>query len=151
MSLVKVTSPGEAPDCARGLTAIRRLAMAINNKAPRSLASMATPSLDPIWGGPLQGRRLRHDLRDRDAVHVREPHVAAVEAVRQLLVIDPEQLKDRRVQIVIRNRLLLRLVAEVVARADRLSALDARACHPDRHRARIVIASDAALLVRHPA
>ena len=52
MSLVKVTSPGEAPDCARGLTAIRRLAMAINNKAPRSLASMATPSLDPIWGGP---------------------------------------------------------------------------------------------------
>ena len=54
MSLVKVTSPGEAPDCARGLTAVRRLAMAINNKAPRSLASMATPSLDPIWGGPFR-------------------------------------------------------------------------------------------------
>src|SRR5262245_65289347 len=53
---------------------------------------------------------LRHDLGNRNAVNVGQPHVAAVVPVRELLVIDAEQVEDCRVQIVIRRRLLLRLV-----------------------------------------
>src|ERR1051326_505698 len=63
------------------------------------------------------------DLRDQRAVDVREPHVAAVEAVGQLRVIHAEQVQHRRVEVVIRDRLLHRLVAELVARADHLAAL----------------------------
>src|SRR5215471_2598505 len=102
-------------------------------------------SLTGVARGFSRASPSRDDLRNRDPVDVRQSHVAAVVPVGQLLVIDTEQIKDRRMQIVIRGRLLLGLVAELVARADRLSALDAGARHPHRHRARIVIASDAAL------
>src|SRR5439155_6017429 len=88
---------------------------------------------------------LPDNLRNRHAVHIGEPCVAAVEPVSELLMIDPQQLQNRCVQIVIRNRLLLRLVAELVTGSNGLPALDAGAGHPDRHRAGIVIAPDASL------
>src|SRR5206468_653995 len=75
-----------------------------------------------------------HYLRNQDAVNVGEPHVTAVEAIGQLLVVDAEQVENRRVQVVRRNRLLLRLVAELVTGADCLAALDAGARHPHGHR-----------------
>src|SRR5438093_319596 len=57
---------------------------------------------------------LPDNLRNRHAVHIGEPCVAAVKPVSELLMIDPQQLQNRCVQIVIRNRLLLRLLAELV-------------------------------------
>src|SRR4029079_11466342 len=70
------------------------------------------------------GRRLHvGDLRDERAVHVRQTHVASVETERELLVIETEQMQHRRVQIVVGDRLLQRLVSELVARANHLTAL----------------------------
>ena len=58
------------------------------------------------------------DLRNQRAVDVGQPHVAAVVEVRQLRVIEAEQMQHRRVQVVVRDRLLAGLVPELVARAD---------------------------------
>jgi hypothetical protein len=66
-------------------------------------------------------------------------------------VIDAQQMQNRRVQIVVGDGLLLGFVAEVVGRADGLATSDARPGHPDRHRARVVIAADASLRDRHAA
>src|SRR5437899_7589850 len=87
----------------------------------------------------------RNNLRYRHAVYVRQPHVSAVEPVRELSMIDPEQVKNRRMQIMVRNRLLLCFVPELVGGADRLPASDAGAGHPDGHRARVVVAPDPTL------
>ena len=46
---------------------------------------------------------------------------------------------------------MFRLVADFIGRSDRLAALDACACHPDRHRARVMIAAYAVLGEGHPA
>ena len=77
-----------------------------------------------VVGSPRDGSRktcaedLRDDLRDQRAVHVRQPHVAAVVAIRQFRVIQAEQIEHRRVEVVIRDWLLARLVAPLVARSD---------------------------------
>src|SRR4029077_21280027 len=110
---------GVRPLCARAGAGADVTSMATSRSVVRGIAS-------PFGG-------LRHDLRNRDAVDVGEPHVAAVEPIRQLVVVDAQQLSDRRVEIVIRYRLLFRLVAELVAGADPLAALDAGAGHPHRH------------------
>src|SRR5262249_52957462 len=85
------------------------------------------------------------DLGDHRAVDVRQPHVAPVESIRQLRVIEPDRIQQRGVQIVIRDRLFQRFVAEIVGRADHLPAFDAGAGHQHGLCARIVIAADAAL------
>jgi hypothetical protein len=86
-----------------------------------------------------------HDLRNDPSGDVRESHVAAVEPIRQPRVLDAEQVQNRRVQIVEVDRLLGRLVAELIARSDDLPALDSRARHPHRHRPRVVVAAHAIL------
>src|SRR5262249_62156262 len=59
--------------------------------------------------------RLRDDLRNQLTVHIGQPYTAPVESIGELRVIDAEQVQDRCVQIVVVDRLLFSLIAELVA------------------------------------
>src|SRR5689334_5233458 len=93
----------------------------------------------------LKVRNSPCDLRDQLSVDIRQPHVAAVEQVRQSGVIDPKEVQYRGVKIVDRDGLLLRLITELVAGSDNLAALDPRSRHPHGHRPGIMVAPDALL------
>ena len=64
-------------------------------------------------------------------------------------MVQPQQVQQRRVQIVERDRLLHRLEAELVGRSNHLTAFDAGAGHQHGLRAGVVIAPDPALRDRH--
>ena len=66
------------------------------------------------------------------AVHVGQAVVAALELVRQLLVVDAEQVQDRRLEVVDVDGVLGDVVAEVVGRAVGDARLDAAAGQPAR-------------------
>ena len=57
---------------------------------------------------------LRDDFFDHFPVHVGEPHVSAVEPIRQILVFQPQQIQNRRVQLVDALRILERRVAVLI-------------------------------------
>src|SRR5262249_31049956 len=91
------------------------------------------------------------NLRDQLAVDVGETHVAAVEEIGQLRVIDAEQVQHRGVQVMDGDGLLLGFIPELVAGSDDLTAFDAGAGHPYGHGAGVVVAADALLRDRHAA
>ena len=64
------------------------------------------------------GGRLTQDLFHDVAVDVGEAVVAALEAVRQLRVVEPEAVHERRLQVVDVDHVLRHLEPEVVALAD---------------------------------
>src|SRR5439155_3534354 len=91
---------------------------------------------------PQSGQKLLHDV----TMHVREPEAAALEQKRQPLVIDAQEVQDRRLQIVYvygtrrerrfvrRDRLALLIgdvVAVVIGSAVRKARLDAGPGQPD--------------------
>src|SRR5579871_21289 len=92
-----------------------------------------------------------NNLWNQFAGDIRQPHVAAVVSIRQLGVFDAQQSQDRGVQVMIGDRLFFCLVADLIRRSDRLAALDSRPRHPNGHRARVMVASDAVLGERHAA
>src|SRR5262245_5935612 len=92
---------------------------------------------------------LRDDLWNQFTVHISQAHIAAVEPICELGVIQAQQVQDAGMYVVNRGYLLFRFKAEFIARSDRLPAFNAGSCHPDGHRARIVIATDASLRDRH--
>src|ERR1043165_7166812 len=94
---------------------------------------------------------LCNELRDQLPVYVCKPHVAAIEVIRKLLMIQPHLMQYRRVEIVDADRLLDDAEAEVIALADDLAAGDSRAGHPDTEGVRVVIAAHAALRDGHAA
>src|SRR5438067_171906 len=59
---------------------------------------------------------LRKNRLDNFPVDVGQPPLDAVVVERQLLVVQPEQVQDRRVQVVDRRHVIDRLVAELVRR-----------------------------------
>ena len=65
-------------------------------------------------------------------MHIGQPEVAPGVAVRQLRVVEAEQVQDRRVQIMHVDLLLDGLVAELVGGAINRAALDAAAGQPAR-------------------
>lgn len=75
-------------------------------------------------------------------MHIRQPEVAALETVRELRVIEAEQVQHRGVEIVHGNFVDHGLVTEVVRLAVAESAFHPAAGHPERERAGIVIAPD---------
>src|SRR5207237_1002203 len=75
--------------------------------------------------------------------HIGQAHLAAFEQKCQSLVIQAEQLQDRRVKVVDVDALLAGAESELVSRADGPSALDAAAGQPGREAVRIVVASRA--------
>src|SRR5262249_27812397 len=90
---------------------------------------------------------LRKDLLDDVAEHVGESEIAARVAIGQLLVIDSEQMQDRRVQVVDVDLPLDGTVAVLVGRAVRETALDAAARQPGGEAIRIVSAPEGLLAV----
>jgi hypothetical protein len=63
-------------------------------------------------------------------MHIREPEVSALEAVRELCMIDAQQVEHRGVEIVNVDRALRGVVAKLIGGAVRDPSLDAAARHP---------------------
>ncbi len=82
---------------------------------------------------------------------VGQPHVAAGVAVGQALVIEPEQVEDRGVQVVDVHRVLDGLVAELVGLAVGDPGLHAAAGHPEGESLVVVVAAVGVLPVRRAA
>ena len=96
------------------------------------------------------------DRLDDLAVHVGQAEVAALEAVGQPGVLDPQQVQDRGVEVVDLDRVLDDVVGEVVGLAVDEARLDAAAGQPDREAARVMVAAvirggELALRVDRPA
>src|SRR6185295_17880131 len=72
-------------------------------------------------------QHLRHDF----ARHVGQAEVAALITVGEMFVIEAEEMKNRRVEIVDVDRLFRDAPADFVRLADDLSALHPAARHPD--------------------
>src|SRR6266853_1885016 len=64
-------------------------------------------------------------------------------------MVHAEQVQQRCVQIVVRSALFLGFVADFIAGADLLAALDSRSRHEHRHRAGVMVAAYTALRNRH--
>src|SRR5215470_10807076 len=108
---------GSLPLCAFGF----------GRQSPASSVRPANSSVSAQYAKYRQvSEKLRHDLRNQLPVHIRQPHIAAVVEVGELGMIHAQQVQDGSVQVVDRDRLLLGLVSELVAGADRLAALDLR-------------------------
>ena len=82
-------------------------------------------------------------------MHIRQPEVAALEAVRQSRVIQAHLVQDGRLQIVNVNRALGDLVADLVGLAVDVAALDAAAGEPHRVGVDVMIAADVASRLPH--
>ena len=84
-------------------------------------------------------------------VHVCKASFNSVVVETEPLVIDAEQMQDRRVQVVNRRNLFLRPVPEFVCRAVGVPGFHAGSCEPNGESLRIVITSIRAFLKsRHP-
>src|SRR5207249_153952 len=74
-------------------------------------------------------------------MHVRQAEIAAIEAIRQLRVVQSEQVQDRRLKVVDADAIVNRLVAEIVRASMMNAALDSPAGHPDGVSVWVVIAA----------
>jgi len=72
-------------------------------------------------------RRSGEELLDEPAVDVGQAKVAALEAIRQPLVVEAEQVQQRRVQVVDVDLVLCHVEAELVALTNRHTSLHAAA------------------------
>ena len=82
-------------------------------------------------------------------MNIRQPHMAAVEEIGHPFVIQPQQVKDGRVQVVAGDDLFFGLITNLVGGADLLAAPDTGPGHKNGHRSRVVITSESALGDRH--
>ena len=69
---------------------------------------------------------------DDAAIDIRQTKITTSVAIRQLLVVESEQLKNRRLKVVDVNLLFHRLKPELIGCAVDIAALDAAACEEDR-------------------
>ena len=76
-------------------------------------------------------------------MHVGQAEVAALVLERQLLVVDPQQVEDRRVEVVDFDRVDRDVVTVGVGLTVRRARLDAAARQPDRIAARVMVATEA--------
>ena len=88
-----------------------------------------------------QRLRLRQDLADNFTFHISKTEIPALEAVGKFLVIEAQQVKDRRLQVVDVDRIFGDAEAEIVGGAEGEAALDAPAREPDGVGDRMVIAA----------
>jgi hypothetical protein len=87
---------------------------------------------------------LRQDLPDHVAFDIRQAEVAALVVVREPLVVQAEQVKDRRLQIVDVNGIARDAEAELVGLAVCDARLDAAARHPHGVGDGVMVAAHAA-------
>ena len=91
--------------------------------------------------GSFDGRLSADNLFHDAAADVGQPEPAALEEVRQLLVVDAEQVQDRRLQVVDMDAASATLKPKSSDSPCTYAALDAAAGHPDREDAAMVIAA----------
>ena len=75
-------------------------------------------------------------------MHIGEAEIPALEAEGEMLVVDPQEMQNRRLQIVYVYFVPSDVVTEVVGLAVDDAALDTTAGHPDREAAGVVIAAE---------
>src|SRR5207248_181274 len=90
-------------------------------------------------------RLASYDLPDHLPLHERQPLVPPQVRVRQLVLVQAELVKDRRVQVAEVVRLLDGAEADGVGGADGLAPLDAAAGHPHGEADVVVVAAPAGL------
>src|SRR4051812_3697576 len=83
----------------------------------------------------------RKDLFHHAARHIRQPELPALEQIRELLVIDPHQMQNRRLQVVDMHSALGYVKSVVVGLAMRITAFDAAAGHPQREHPPMMVAA----------
>src|SRR5256884_6677298 len=84
---------------------------------------------------------LREDVFDHFAVDVRDAKVAALETIRQLLVVDAQAAQNRGVEIVNVDRIFDDIVAVIIGPAIADTGFNATARHPNRVAAPMMIAA----------
>src|SRR5262249_25306964 len=82
-----------------------------------------------------------HDLPNHHPMHIGQPKIASRVAIRQPLVIESQEVQDRRVQIVHVDAVLLGGEAEVVGGTVDVAALGASAGQPHAEAVVIVVAA----------
>src|SRR5688500_8587420 len=83
----------------------------------------------------------RQNVLHHVPMHVGQPVVPTLKLVREPLVIDPELVQNRRLQIMHVYAVLRRVEPEVVGGAVSESRLHASSRHPQRERIRMMIAT----------
>src|SRR5262245_6185266 len=83
------------------------------------------------------------------AVHIRQPHMTAVEEIGYPFMIQSQQMKNSGVQVMTGHDLLLGFVSEFVRRSDLLSTFDSGSRHKDGHCVGVVVATNSTLRNRH--
>src|SRR5262245_47483506 len=73
----------------------------------------------------LFSARSRQNLLHQFAFHIRQPKIAALETICELLVIEADAMKDRRMQVMDMNTVLRNVKAQLIRFADRHAAFDA--------------------------
>src|SRR5262245_22745041 len=93
----------------------------------------------------------RHGGFDHLSGHIGQSLVAARMTMGELLVIETEEMQDRRVKVVDRDRIVHGVEAEFVGLPDNRATLRPASGEPHRIAERIVVATFAPLTVRCPA
>src|SRR5437868_6597137 len=88
----------------------------------------------------------RKNLPNNLAMHIRQPEIPSVVAVGQPRVVQPQEMKNRGVQVVDGDAVFGGAVADFVGGAVLGAALDAGAGEPDGEGVRVVVAAGAAAL-----
>src|ERR1041385_6174458 len=83
------------------------------------------------------GEQILHNL----TLHIREPEVAALEAIGKLLVIEAEQVQERGMQIMDVNFVFDHVEPKFIGFAETKAALETAASHPHRKCLGMMIAS----------
>src|SRR5205814_2841237 len=99
---------------------------------------VAAGTTDDSVSAITSGEKLLHYV----PCHVRQPEVAALEAVRQPGVIEPQEMENGGMQIVHVHRIFNDVVAELVGAADGYARLDPAARQPHCECPRMMIASE---------
>src|ERR1019366_3425189 len=100
--------------------------------------------------GPWRAASSREDRLHHAPGDVRQPEIAAVEAVRELRVVKAERAKDRGMQVVDVHLVRDRLGPERVRRPVDRPSLDTPAGEPDREGPGIVVAAGVLIAVAVP-
>ena len=106
------------------------------NKALQSL---------PVLAGWLSSQDFLHHV----AMHIRQTEIATLEAERQFQMIEPQEMEDRRLEIMDMHAILRGSESQFVGRADVCSGPYAAAGEPHGEGVDVVIAANAVAVLAH--
>ena len=84
--------------------------------------------------------RLTQELTDHDTADVCQSHVEAAETNRQAMVVETEEVEERRMEVVDVHSILDRCPSELVRFPYNVTALYAAACHPQAESEWVMVA-----------